>query len=478
MSNMKKLVTGLAAAVLSVSSAVGACALEWKISGYDTSVLEKESWNTYRVGVVYEQFDNNGLSTGVVVDSKTAELYGLKPYASVSFSAPAFERAWPNREYVSVYADGKDTGKVLYNGQKENLTYRDANYMWELSVPHRIFQRKQALINGSWYTDETYPVTYAGDVATVTAEYNNFYGFGYWKVDGSNITYMPDRLLPYAKNLDTGIYYENGIANNALAPNAVTDLTGRKEIEIKKSFNLIVAGPKFNFDGSVSKGNEFGAVYNAATVPAETLANYGVDELVKHVCSYDGSCALMKVEWVGGEHFFEAAKPYRYYEYLKVGDVVLDGREIQPGMNRPKVYRYVIGPDGNYATANVTSAFTTALSKSKPFQWNETVGKYEFLVDITETLYKDGRAFASYVYKEQPSNVFGQVNYTESWKNGQKVITGILEGQPLEGKAYKVAFTGDLHKDIDWGKLNFTVINAGLDYNYRNIDDIILPVID
>lgn len=246
MLNIKKLVTCLGAVVLSISSAAGVCALEWQIKGYDTSVLEKEAYNTYRVGVVYEQYDDNGLSTGVVVDSKTAPLYGLKPYASVSFSAPLFERAWPNREYVSVYADGVDTGKVLYTGVKENLTYRKANYMWELAAPHRIYNRTQALIYGSWYTDETYPTEYAGDVATVTAEYSNYYGFGYWRVNGSKVSYMPQILQPYAV-VDTNIYYDGGVAYDALAPNTFTDLTGVNDIQIKKSFSLIVAGPQIQF---------------------------------------------------------------------------------------------------------------------------------------------------------------------------------------------------------------------------------------
>lgn len=478
MLNIKKLVTCLGAVVLSISSAAGVCALDWQIKGYDTSVLEKEAYNTYRVGVVYEQYDDNGLSTGVVADSKTAPLYGLKPYASVSFSAPSFERAWPNREYVSVYADGVDTGKVLYTGVKENLTYRKANYMWELAAPHRIYNRTQALIYGSWYTDETYPTEYAGDVATVTAEYSNYYGFGYWRVNGSKVSYMPQILQPYAE-VDTNIYYDGGVAYDALAPNTFTDLTGVNDIQIKKSFSLIVAGPKFNFDGSVSKGNEFAAVYSAADASAQTLADFGVAELVKHVYSYDGSCALMDVEWVGGEDFFECAKPYRYYELLKVGGIVLDGREIAPGINLPRVYRYIIGPDGNYATANVSAVYTTELSENKPFMWNESVGKFEFLVDITETLYKDGAAFKKYVYKEQSSNVFGQINYSEHWENGQKIITGVLEGKPLKSSAvYRVKFTGNVNDTIDWGRLSFEILDAGLDYNYQTIDEITVPAID
>ncbi len=477
MSNMKKLVTGISAVVIGVSGAIGAGALEWKVCGYDTSVLEQIAHNTYRVGVVYEQYDDNGLTTGVVVDKTNAELYGLEPYAKVSLSAPMFEKAWPNREYVSVYAGGVDTGKDVYNGVKENLTYREANYMWELAAPHRIYSRTQALIYGSWYTDASYPTEYAGDVATVKAEYNSYYGFGYWKDNGTTITYMPYTLQNYAPALDTSIYFEGGIAHGALAPNAVTDLTGKKDIEIKKSFNLVLAGPKFNFDGTVSAGNEFAAVYNSADVSAETLANYGVAELVKHVYSYDGACALMDTEWVYAGFEYEA--PYRYYQILKVGDVLLDGSNVAPGINRPYVYRYIVSPDGTFATANVSASYTSALSSETPFRWNEKADRFEFLVDITETLYHNGTAFRKNVYKAEPSNVFGQIRYTETWQNGQKVVTGILEGKALTGdKVYRVNFTGDIHNTVDWGNLSFSIVNAGLDYSLPLIDNMIVPAID
>ena len=485
MSNMKKLVTGVAAVVLSVSSAVGASALEWRIKGYDTSVLEKEAFGAYRGGVVYEQYDDNGLSTGVVVDARTAELYGLEPYAMATFTAPETEKAWPNRQYVSVLANGVNTGKVLYTGVQEKVAYRDANYMWELCIPHRIFSRKQAnLPLLGWYTDETYPTQYAGDVATVTSEYSNYYGFGLWRVGkGNNVSYMPVEnpgLVKYT-NTDSNIYYDNGYGSNtivgALNANAVTNMTGlgKKSIDVKKSFSLVVSGPKFNFDGSVSKGNEFAAVYSAADSKEPTLANYAVAELVKHIYAYDGSCATMKTEWVDAG--FECAAPYRYFQVLKVDDVLLDGSYVAPGVNRPYVYRYVIGPDGNYATANVTATYTYALNTKTPAAWNANVGKFEFLVDVTEHLFHNGVEFYSHlVHTAYPSNVFGQINYSEKWINGQKVISGTLEGKPLNSnEVYRATFSGYVNDVIDWGSMSFTALDAGLDYNYGYVDDIIVP---
>lgn len=481
MSKMKKLIAGAFVVAISASSAIGASALEWKVKGYDTSVLEKEAYNTYRVGVVYEQFDNNGLSTGVVVDSKNAAVYGLEPYAEVSFTAPQFERAWPNREYVSVLADGVNTGKVLYTGVQEKLEYRDANYMWDLAAPHAITSRKQAKIFGQWYTDETYPTKYAQDVATVTEEYSNYYGVGYWRIINNKAYYMPEALLGYAPNLDTSVSYKGGFVTNALAPGSVVNLTGKQDVEIKKAFSYVVAGPKFNFDGSVTKGNEFADVHSAADCK-DVLAYFGIPELVKNIYYYDGTCALADVEWVGGEDFFEKAQPYRYYEYLRVGGVLMDGSwttidGTDIAIQLPKIYRYTIGPDGNYATANVSAAYTTALSNPAAY-WNSTVGKFEFLVDITEILYKDGKEFARHTVTSQPSNVFGQINYSEAWVNGQKVISGTLEGKALTtGQVYRVKFTGPVYDTIDWGRMSFTSLDAVTEYNYGTIDAITVPAV-
>ncbi len=480
MSNMKKLITGVAAVVLSVSSAVGASALEWRIKGYDTSVLEKEAFGTYRVGVVYEQYDDNGLSTGVVVDAKTAELYGLKPYATATFTAPETEKAWPNRQYFKVLADGVNTGKVLYNGVQKNVQYRKANFMWDLSAPHAIYRRTQAYLPLlGWYTDESYPVEYAEDVATVKAEYSNYYGFGMWEVKGNSIAYMPysnPELVKYT-NTDANLYYDDGYGAvtvpGALNANTVTNLSGhgKKSIDVKKSFSLVVAGPKFNFDGSVSKGNEFADVKSAATANAATLSYFGVNELVKHVYGIDGTCATMKTEWVDAG--FERAYPYRYFQILKVDDVLLDGRYVAPGVNRPYVYRYIIGPDGNYATANVKEVLTYELSKTTPFQWNKDAGKYEFMLDVTRKLYLNGVELGfDTTVTVVPSGVFGRIDYSEKWINGQKVIVGTLQDA---GNRYKVDFVGEVHGIIDWGNYSFSIVKAGLDYNYGYADDIVVP---
>ena len=495
MSNMKKLVTGVAAVVLSVSSAVGASALEWRIKGYDTSVLEKEAFGAYRVGVVYEQYDDNGLSTGVVVDAKTAELYGLKPYATATFTAPETEKAWPNRQNFRVLADGVDTGKVLYNGVKEQLQYRNANYMWELCKPHRIYRCTQAFIPGvGWYTDNTYPglngeLDYAEDVATVKAEYNNYYGFGYWHVGvdhgaPSAISYMPEALRTYtnANTIDQNIYYRDTdnkadlvAIKDALAYNARTDMTGlgKKAIEIRKTFSLTVAGPEFDANGNIPAGHEFSLIRESAHY--NWPANFGVSELVKNIYSYDGSCALVTTEWV--DYGFESQAPYRYFQVLKADGVLLDGREVAPGVHIPYVYRYVIGPDGNPATANVSATYTYKLNEKTPAAWNADAGKFEFLVDVTEHLFYNGvEVFNKVIHTAYPSNVFGQINYSEKWENGRKMIYGTLEGKPLHGnEIYRAKFLGSVNDVIDWGNLTITSLEAGLDYNYGYADDIVVP---
>ena len=72
----------------------------------------------------------------------------------------------------------------------------------------------------------------------------------------------------------------------------------------------------------------------------------------------------MNVEWVDAG--YEAARPNRYYQILKVDDVLLDGRSVAPGINRPYVYRYIIGPDGTYATADINYNFENINEISVP----------------------------------------------------------------------------------------------------------------
>jgi len=193
MSKMKKLIAGVSALVIGATCATVASA-EFKFAGYDTSVITQETFGNYRIGVVYQDVDPvTGYATGAVVSGETATLYGLEPTVAASFSAPLFELDYPNNEYVAVYAQNPETnaveftGKYLYNGENLNLQYRDVNYMWELAAPHRIYKRTQALINGAWFRNNTYPTgIYAGDVATVKAEYVNYYGFGDWIVIDAN----------------------------------------------------------------------------------------------------------------------------------------------------------------------------------------------------------------------------------------------------------------------------------------------------
>lgn len=360
MSNMKKLMLGVSAAVISLTCAVATSAA-WKVTNYDTDKIIVEQNGTHKVAVEYALYDDNGLFTGLVVEGAGAEAYGLKPFAKVTYSTPAFELDFPNREYVAIYADGIDTRKVRYNGVQENLNYRWTTYGWELAKPHRLFQVKQANIYGNWFANETYPTRFLGDVATVKAEYNNHYGFGYWHVEnGKAVEYMPAELRAYA-NLDTNVVANVLVKNNvtelleeqyaatyvnALAPNAVVDMTNYNAdgsvnvnapyvVDVKKAFNLVVAGPTFDMNGNMT--SEFGLVCNAATYNLKALDNFKVAELVKNIADSFGNYATVETEWVNAG--FELVRPYRCYQILKVDGVLLDGSVVK-GTKLPYIYRY------------------------------------------------------------------------------------------------------------------------------------------
>jgi hypothetical protein len=384
MSNMKKLMLGVSAAVISLTCAVATSAA-WKVTDYNTADILIEPNGTHKVAVTYEWYDDaTGLASGVVLQGGQAVSYGLAPFATVTYGTPAVERAWPNREYVAIFANGIDTKEVMYNGITENVQYRDAIYGWELARPHNLYTRRQALLNGQWYTDATYPVNFTGDVATVKAEYNNYYGFGYWRVDGNNITLMHRNLIPYAatasQDIETYALVKNriseqydkvlsGVWTNALYPNTVTDLTtynafggivvgSQPLVEIKKTFNLVVSGPEYAFDGT--KVSDFGLVCNAANYDVNRLANFGVAELIKNMTgrvfnpatnAYDTGYTLANVRWVDAG--YERVAPYRCYQFLEVDGVLLDGRYVGEyeasdaagvrtlvDIYRPKVFRY------------------------------------------------------------------------------------------------------------------------------------------
>lgn len=374
MLNMKKVATSVAAIVLSVSSAVGASAFEWRVKGYNTSVVEQTALDTYRVGVVYEQYDSNGLSTGLMAGPADAELYGLEPYAVATFSQAMTEREWPNRQYVHLYANGINTGKVFYTGDKELATYRDCNFMWELAAPHAIMTRTQALFNDGWYTSHLYPVKFSGNYATVKANFNEGFGFGEWQKVGDSIQYVPVTNIPLTEYavFDTNVYFqteENGnvfTVEGALEAGAVTNMTdyNAKFIVVPESFSLTVAGPKFNFDGTVTAGNEFAHVVSAATADRSTLPNFGRDVLV--TSCVDETVRTLKTEWVYGG--YEDAFPCRHYEILKIDGVLMDGHyEIFSGdidndgvkenvrIKFPYIYRYIGDGEGNTATVNLTT---------------------------------------------------------------------------------------------------------------------------
>lgn len=503
MSKMKKLIAGISALVIGATCATVASA-EFKFAGYDTSVITQETFGNYRIGVVYQDVDPViGYATGAVVSGETATLYGLKPTVAASFSAPLFELDYPNNEYVAVYAQNPETnaveftGKYLYNGENLNLQYRDVNYMWELAAPHRIYQKRQALINGSWYGNTSYPgwpnttsgiaELYAGDVATVKAEYVNYYGFGDWMVIDANedgaaegmAYYTPainanPALVPYMNTNDDIVAYDrNGVAKtfvNALAPfnglNAV-DLTGYNEVDVEATFSLVVAGPTFNENGGINPGDEFSTVVDAADVTdADTLANFAVNQLVKNVYSHDGSCRLLETRWVDAG--FERAAPHYFFQYLEVDGILLDGSKVN-GTNLPRVFRFIVDTNGHLATAHLTTEKN--YTNFRPV-WNASFGKFELIADERITFFYNGiRMWEEEGAKNVHTGIFGNLRYIDNgFVNGVKKITARFES--LNGRV--VEYEGPTMETINWGAPVFVSVDANLDARVENYSTVVV----
>lgn len=494
MSKMKKLIAGVSALVIGATCATVASA-EFKFAGYDTSVITQETFGNYRIGVVYQDVDPvTGYATGAVVSGETATLYGLEPTVAASFSAPLFELDYPNNEYVAVYAQNPETnaveftGKYLYNGENLNLQYRDVNYMWELAAPHRIYKRTQALINGAWFRNNTYPTRiYAGDVATVKAEYVNYYGFGDWMVIDANedgaaegmAYYTPainanPALVPYMNTNDNIVAYDrNGVAKtfvNALDPfngyNAV-NLTGYNEVDVEKTFSLVVAGPTFNENGGINPGDEFSTVVDAANVTdAATLANFAVNHLVKNVYSHDGSCALVETKWVDAG--FERAAPHYFFQYLEVDGIVLNGAEVN-GTRLPLVFRYIVDTNGHLATAYLTTE--KEYVNFRPV-WNASVAKFELIADEKATFFYNGiEMWTETVATNVHTGVFGNLNYTDNgFVNGVKKITARFEAR----NGVVLEYVGPTMETINWGAPVFVSVDANLDAQVANYSAVVV----
>lgn len=374
--NKKKTLCALAVAAIMCLSSVSALANTWQLKDYDTSseALE-QSMMQDKVAKIYAEYDDAGMPTGRVLSGDSVEAnqikdaYGnpLTGWAQASLLDKWIDKAYPNYSYVRLYADGNYTGVVFPTGAYGDCEYRWSNYMWDSST-HDIYQVLQAKLPNGWYGGQDgavplYPTRNSGKKANVRVIRNQI------GVDWSGI--------PAVVQVETGM------------PEAFEEV-------IPRVYQETTYGPVFNFDGSISSGNEF-----ALAAPARV---------------YNGG-DFAATTWVDAG--FELEEPYRIYQILSADGYLADGT-----MGKPYIYRYT----GGLASPNVTwvpCGFTTGNElvvekyvdgiKTGYTKNSGVYGKIDYSVTVDNAAamkYLNGRCIAAYYdgtrYIGLPAEVFVQ----------------------------------------------------------------------
>ncbi len=327
--NVKKICAGILSLCLLVS-ATGALAAEWKKVGYDLSTAPNFE-------VKYQQFDENGLYTGLSVQGADAEHYGLTGYAkSVEWKDTVVDKTYTcanpgqdhnavdckvcgNRELGRLYLDGIAQSYYAPTGVMADVEERWVNSYWEKSAPYKIYQKKEVNLPGEgWYTDATYPTRYSGvnEIVTVTADQvyvdiNDVIGWAN----------TPVVELGNSNNIHNFCYEKAYLENRAI------DATGFEHMfdNVRKLYQRRLVGSSIPVE-----------------VVDDTTFTYGL-------YSTD---VVAEAKWVPAG--YEAAYPYRYYEVLSLDGYVMDGGSItihgdtvsdspdlvEVRVDKPYIYRY------------------------------------------------------------------------------------------------------------------------------------------
>lgn len=440
----KKAAVALAAAVC--LSSVNAFAAQWCIKDYDTT--NAMAGTKPVVPIVYQEFDDNGLPTGRVVSGKSAQAEGLKGYADAELANAWISDVYPNKEYINLYADGVYTGKVFATGRDgvDLVEYKDVDFMWEVSAPHKIYSITKAKLNingkATWFgtVEKNYPVNYTGRNAEVTAERVAFGFAGYEIYAANKVVPVRDIIENYYK--DARAYTAMvGITKDEINPNRdyakSINVTGR-DLFIPRTYDVKLTGPAFDAEGNQIK--------NGMTIYGSSYAKPGDMNIadIVGVCADTVTGALIGAELTWTPAGFEAAAPYKLYEYLTIDGVVMDGRYVYTdaaGFNyyMPAIYRYT------GATANLK--FRTVVA--------EVDASGQVILD-KQISYNDGISYVS----------TGETIATGIYPNAEyRVENGnFVPGEKTLTPVYKFNYNGEFYSTYEingewftekWGNFNY-----------------------
>jgi len=317
----------IALAVVMCLTTVCASAASWRIRDYVTTAIAGG-----QCPIQYAEYDDMGNFTGRVATGAQALAFGLKPFATVEHKNPWIDIYFPNQEFATIYADGKNlgvfapttnAGKVLFNGDLVNtglVEYKDVDYMWQVAAPFQIYSITKAKLNiggkAQWFgTPEFgYPTNYTGRNAEVKVQ-RVPYGFAGYEVTGANkIELVPGDFGPWttaAVNAIAGVNLAPVTTWNGdfaeVSPAALQilpTLTWQSNLQIPRSYDYALVGPAFDELGNAIAGGKTitATTYEEGKEPNRfaELSSFGVTNLLDTVVDVNGNTQMCEITWTAG----------------------------------------------------------------------------------------------------------------------------------------------------------------------------------
>ena len=334
MKSARKAVAGTLCAIFTIS--VVSVSASWIPAGYDTT-----SPGDY--GKIYNE----------VLGGKSTSNHKIIPVdeKDIVWKAESFEFVYPHAGYDRLYLEGNWQNITKYNDTFPQWETRTKDYTWEMAYPHKIFQRQQTNIPSAGWTWDFYPqdeskvFTQTNRYASVKADYRIF-GIADLRLNETRIS--DDVKEMYSKFLSKGIvplenrpmFSVDSLSERDSKTNeyVISDEAIANNIEI--IYSKYLTGPVFAGPG----------VKNVAQAYLENSKNgWKWDSDVLKI-EKNG-----KISWTN--EMFESDEPYKYYQFLIVNGMILDGRN-----GTPRIVRLT----GGKATPNITWKYAFA-EKDYPY---------------------------------------------------------------------------------------------------------------
>lgn len=411
----KKLSVGMLAVVMVAIACVSVFAAadmtNMVFAGYDTT-------NPFKPDKVYYE----------VIDGKYTGKTFLENVADsdIAWEREGYEAAFPHAGYSRMYIEGNKTVYTAYNGLFPQWETRRQDYYWELTAPYTIWERQQTKIeNDHWewdYGNEKFGI-YDASLLFKTARKANVlsteyipYGIGIYSADGTRTLTTEVTTKRTSKVSETALYAKFDEIKAGYYANLPDDPT---QVDGWKLWGASAVGKFYKYENTYTEKKDLwknwknwnaGTDIIAAKVANGTWDVYGnfsvsdaeiqqyfpviyskqvtakfndVDDeglLTKHYATeymdyvnkrlsgwdWDKDNLIVrydaKIEWTAPQ--YELDEPYRYYQFLVVNGIVMDGHKVMNGDNllkgdTEKIERvpYITRYTGGYATPVITWKF-------------------------------------------------------------------------------------------------------------------------